>query len=376
MKFLLYTHSLISDWNHGNAHFLRGVMRELLALGHEAVALEPDDSWSRRMLVTNQGPAAIARFHAAFPELTAQIYGAKFDHEEALSNADVVIVHEWSDPELVARIGRAKASGGDFTLLFHDTHHRAVSAEPDIAALDLSACDCVLAFGESLRQRYLDAGWGSQVVTWHEAADTRLFRPFPEIPKGKDLIWIGNWGDDERSAEIHEFLVEPARRLRLSGSVRGVRYPSEALASLQATELEYGGWIANADAPAAFARHRATLHIPRRHYVDALPGIPTIRMFEALACGIPLISAPWDDVENLFRPGKDFLFARDGEDLSRKLYGLLQDGEQRRDLAAAGLETIKARHTCRQRIDELLTTIARIGTLRVRRQLASREAAE
>ncbi len=151
---------------------------------------------------------------------------------------------------------------------------------------------------------------------------------------------------------------------------------SEALASLQATELEYGGWIANADAPAAFARHRATLHIPRRHYVDALPGIPTIRMFEALACGIPLISAPWDDVENLFRPGKDFLFARDGEDLSRKLYGLLQDGEQRRDLAAAGIETIKARHTCRQRIDELLTTIARIGTLRVRRQLASREAAE
>lgn len=376
MRFLFYTHSLISDWNHGNAHFLRGVMRELIVLGHEAAALEPEDSWSRRMLLADQGPTAVTRFHKDFPELTTHIYGADFDHEEALSNADVVVVHEWTDPALVARIGKARVSGGDFTLLFHDTHHRAVSAEPDIAALNLREYDCVLAFGESLRQRYLDAGWGSQVVVWHEAADTRLFRPIPEMPKSKDLIWIGNWGDNERSAEIHEFLIEPARRLRLSGSVRGVRYPSDALKALQTTQLEYGGWIANADAPAAFARHRLTLHIPRQHYVHALPGIPTIRVFEALACGIPMISAPWDDAEGLFRPGKDFLFARDGESLSRLLQELLQDGDQRRELAAAGLETVKARHTCRHRADELLSTIARIGTLRARRQLASREAAE
>lgn len=375
MRFLFYTHSVISDWNHGNAHFVRGVMRELLALGHEAAALEPEDSWSRSMLVADQGQAAVDRFHESFPELTTHIYGADFDHEEALSNADIVVVHEWTDPALVARIGRARA-GGDFTLLFHDTHHRAVSAEPDIAALQLREYDCVLAFGESLRQRYLNAGWGSQVVTWHEAADTHLFRPIPDVPKSKDLIWIGNWGDDERSAEIHEYLIEPARHLRLSGSVRGVRYPSDALEALQTTELRYGGWIANADAPAAFAQHRATLHIPRRHYVHALPGIPTIRMFEALACGIPLISAPWDDAEDLFRPGTDFLFARDGETLSRLLQELLQDGEQRQELAAAGLETIKARHTCRHRAEELLSIIASIGTLRSRLQLASREAAE
>lgn len=375
MRFLFYTHSVISDWNHGNAHFLRGVMRELLDLGHEAAALEPEDSWSRSMLVADQGLAALDRFHETFPELTTHIYDADFDHEKALSDADVVVVHEWTDPELVARIGRARASG-DFTLLFHDTHHRAVSAEPDIAALQLREYDCVLAFGESLRQRYLKAGWGSQVVTWHEAADTRLFRPIPEMSRCKDLIWIGNWGDDERSAEVHEYLIEPACRLRLSGSVRGVRYPLDALEALQTTELRYGGWIANADAPAAFAQHRATLHIPRRHYVHALPGIPTIRMFEALACGIPLISAPWDDAEDLFRPGTDFLFARDGETLSRLLQELLQDGAQRQELAAAGLETIKARHTCRHRAEELFSTIASIGTLRARRQLASREAAE
>src|SRR5690242_13584472 len=104
MRFLFYTHSLVSDWNHGNAHFLRGVMRELVARGHQALALEPADGWSRANLVAEKGPAAVSRFDNDFPELRSVSYGASFDHEAALSNADVVIVHEWTDPLLVARI--------------------------------------------------------------------------------------------------------------------------------------------------------------------------------------------------------------------------------------------------------------------------------
>src|SRR5690606_11629032 len=107
--------------------------------------------------------------------------------------------------------------------------------------------------------------------------------------------------------------------LGLASEVRGVRYPEKALESLDRAGIRYGGWIANAEVPRAFARHRGTMHIPRRPYVEALPGIPTIRMFEALACGIPLISAPWDDTEGLFRPGNDFLYARNGEDMARLL---------------------------------------------------------
>ncbi len=70
-----------------------------------------------------------------------------------------------------------RRSGGHFALLFHDTHHRAVSDAAAIADLALQDYDAVLAFGEVLRQRYLRLGWGRQVFTWHEAADTRLFRP-------------------------------------------------------------------------------------------------------------------------------------------------------------------------------------------------------
>ena len=118
------------------------------------------------------------------------------------------------------------------------------------------------------------------------------------------------------------------------------------------------------------------MHIPRRPYVRSLPGIPTIRMFEALACGIPLVSAPWEDAEGLFRPGRDFLFARDGAEMRQHLRDILHDEALAQSLAASGLETIRARHTCRRRVDQLLSILADCGTPRVTDQLAAREAAQ
>lgn len=361
MRFLFYTHSLVSDWNHGNAHFLRGVMRALIARGHTAHALEPQDGWSRGNLLRDQGPAALERFADDFPDLVFQCYGSEFSHAAAVARADVVVVHEWTDPALIAELGRLRCVGGDFALLFHDTHHRAVSEREAIEVLKLADYDAVLAFGDTLRARYLAAGWGAKVYTWHEAADTALFRPHPQTQKIHDLIWIGNWGDGERSAELAAFLVEPVRSLGIGANVRGVRYPSEALAALGYAGIAYGGWIANAEVPQAFARHRVTIHVPRRPYVENLPGIPTIRMFEALACGIPLVSAPWDDVEGLFRPGQDFLVARDGAEMARHLRTVLNEPDLAACLAASGIESIRARHTCDHRAGELIKIVAALG---------------
>ncbi|NKE45452.1 glycosyltransferase [Roseomonas frigidaquae] len=360
MRFVFYTHSLVSDWNHGNAHFLRGVMRDLVARGHSALALEPEDGWSRQNLIREAGPAAVEAFAHSFPDLESQAYGDGFDHERATADADVVIVHEWTEPALVAQLGRLRRRGGGFRLLFHDTHHRAVSEREAIAGMMLQDYDGILAFGETLRQRYLEYGWGARVFTWHEAADDSLFRPVTAA-KAADLVWIGNWGDGERTEELHHFLMEPVKALSLTGNVHGVRYPDTALAALRESGLEYRGWIANAAVPTAFARHRVTLHIPRRPYVEALPGIPTIRVFEALACGIPLICAPWEDAEGLFRAGMDYLQARDSAQMQARLRDVLHDRDCARSLAAAGLETIQARHTCRHRVAELMDILRRLG---------------
>ena len=96
-----------------------------------------------------------------------------------------------------------------------------------------------------------------------------------------------------------------------------------------------------------------TVHVPRRPYVQALPGIPTIRPFEALACGIPLISSPWDDAEHLFAPGQDFLVARTGAEMKQHLQRLLTQPREADKLAAHGLATVLARHTCAHRVAEL-----------------------
>lgn len=357
MKIVLYTHSLVSDWNHGNAHFQRGFLSELASRGHEVLALEPRDGWSRANLVLEVGQDVETRFATLFPELAVQTYDEAFDHEAVLADADLVIVHEWTDAALVAKIGRLRQAGGTFTLLFHDTHHRAVSDSEAMAGLLLADYDGVLAFGESLTERYRACGWGRRVFTWHEAADIRRFYPLPAIEKDGDLVWIGNWGDDERTRELATFLIEPARVLGLSGTVHGVRYSRDALEHLGRSRLDYAGWIPNVEVPAAFARHRLTVHVPRRPYVEALPGIPTIRVFEALACGIPLISAPWDDAEGLFRPGQDFLVAQNGEHMTQCLVDVLHTPELAASLARSGLQRILSRHTCAHRIDQLLMIV-------------------
>lgn len=362
MHAVLFYHSLVSDWNHGNAHFLRGVVRELRARGHSVRVLEPAAGWSRAQLLADQGPAALERFARDFPGLSSETYELDaLDLGAALDGADVVVVHEWSDHELVRRVGEHRAAGGRYALLFHDTHHRTVTAPREIAAYDLRHYDAVLAFGEVIRERYVAQGWAREAFTWHEAADVALFRPLPEVSPDEDLVWVGNWGDEERTAELHEFLLRPVRRAGLSATVHGVRYPEEARAALDAAGLRYAGFLPNADVPRAFARRRVTVHVPRRPYVEALPGVPTIRVFEALACGIPLVCSPWRDVEGLFRPGEDYLVARTGDDMARHLRAVVNDRALADGLARSGRDTVLARHTCAHRVDELMTILRRLG---------------
>ena len=360
MRFVWFTHSLRSCWNHGNAHFLRGVLRELQAMGHRTLACEPANGWSLSNLMRDHGEAGLASFRAAFPDLAWRAHASRNDVAALVDGADVVVVHEWNAPELVAQLGALRRRGARFTLLFHDTHHRAVSDPAAIRAFDLDGFDAVLAFGETLSEVYRRWGWGDRVVTWHEAADTRLFHPPTNETAREGLVWIGNWGDGERGAEIEEFLLRPAQEIGLPLDIHGVRYPEDALRSLARHGARYRGWLPNSEAPEVFARHLATVHVPRRFYVERLPGIPTIRVFEALACGIPLVSAPWQDSEGLFRAGQDFLTARNGAEMTRHLRALRSDPALRQTLAASGLATIRARHSCAHRAQELLDHVARL----------------
>jgi spore maturation protein CgeB len=348
---------MLSDWNHGNAHFLRGVVGELVGRGHRVTTYEPRDAWSVENLVRDHGERALTEARAIYPFLDAVRYdAATLDLESALDGVDLVLVHEWNGRDLVRRLGDVRRQGGRFCLLFHDTHHRMITDPASMLAYDLSAFDGILAFGKVLADLYERRGWRGKVFVWHEAADTRIFRPLDGARDG-DLVFVGNWGDDERTAELTEFLLEPARDLRLLARVFGVRFPSHALAALTASGIAYGGWIPNFRVPQVFAQFKLTVHVPRSPYVRALPGIPTIRPFEAMASGIPLVSSWWDDAEGLFEPGRDFLMAKTGAAMKEHIRALLADPLAASELAAHGRRTVLARHTCAHRVDELLRIV-------------------
>jgi len=362
MKFALFYHSTVSCWNNGNAHFTRGVARALIRQGHAVTVYEPRNAWSRRNLVADHGPAVLRDLEMAVADIPRRTYDPSApDLDAILSGTDVVIVHEWTDPLVVERLGARHRGGGDFVLLFHDTHHRGVTAPEEIDRLPLEGYDAVLAFGGALQEVYERKGWGRRVYTWHEAADTTVFHPMPAVEPDKDLVWIGNWGDGERTRELHEFLIGPATELGLDTTIHGVRYPKAVQRALAAAGIRYKGWLPNHRAADAFAHARFTAHVPRRAYATLLPGIPTIRVFEALACGIPLISAPWSDCEHLFGDGC-YARAADGAAMRRCMRDVLHDAAYREAMVSAGLEAIRRRHTCDHRASELLAIIGQLQT--------------
>lgn len=359
LRFRLFAHSWISDWNHGNAHFLRGLASEIARLGHDVRCYEEVNSWSVKNLLQegDAGARALSGFRQAFPELQTRFYqaGQNFPRfaENELRGADVVIIHEWNDPAVVKSILDLKPKLG-FVALFHDTHHRAYTSPRQILRMPLQEFDGVLAFGEGIRRIYSEAFGVKRTWTFHEAADTVRFHP-ATAQKHTDVVWVGNWGDEERTRELEEFLVGPAAALRnRKFAVYGVRYPRAALHQLREAGIDFRGYLPNLDAPGTYANSCISLHVPRRFYANGLSGIPTIRMFEAMACGSPLLCSPWVDTEHLFSPGQDYICASSSTEMQAQIEFLLRDDAAREQLTRNGLKTIHSRHTCAHRAKELL----------------------
>jgi len=369
MKIILFCRSLISDWNHGSAHFLRGVVSELTARGVDVLVFEPKTTKGSGDFLPEPGTESVDGFKRAYPDIQVRSYDpATLDVHRALSGADAVIVQAWTDPDLVRRIGEHHTHKGHYVLLFNDAHHRVITEPEEAARFDLQNYDGVLAFGRVIRDLYMKEHLARDAWTWHEAADTRLFVPMQSQKEG-DLVWIGNWGDGDRSAEMREFLYGPVKSLGIRAKVYGAQFPSSAVREMERAGIEYAGWIPNFRVPEIFSKYRLTVHVPRKVFASALPGIPTIRVFEALACGIPLISAPWNDSERLFTRA-DFLTARSGEEMAAQISWVLHNEAAAREIASHGRRTVLEQHTCSHRADELLQIVDNAQREMARRQSA------
>ena len=346
-----FAHSWRSDWNHGNAHFLRGLTDELRKNGHEVRCYEAANAWSFvNLLSEEKANHSLRQFRTEFQDLDVRTYSEDLRDflGVELKDADVVVVHEWNSPQLADAVLSLRSRYG-FRVLFHDTHHRSYTRPEEIGQFRIKDFDGVLAFGEGIRRIYADVFKAKRAWTFHEAADTARFRPLEAADLG-EVNWIGNWGDEERTRELQEFLIQPIAALRLQrAAVYGVRYSQSAKWQLQDSGIAYWGYLPNLEAPRVYARCALTLHIPRRCYANGLSGIPTIRMFEALACGVPLICSPWTDVEGLFHPNQDYVSVPDGKAMQAEIAHLMADEKARRQISLNALNTILERHTCAHR---------------------------
>ncbi len=355
-RFALFYQSVISDWNHGNAHFLRGMMRALQARGHEVVCYEQRDNWSLSNLLT-RSPSAVDDFRAQFPDLRFERYtpGPELVEwlRERLSEADVALVHEWNEPHVIRLIGQLCRELGVHSL-FHDTHYRVVLDDAHRGELALEQFDDILAYSPSTAQRFRALGFDN-VHVLHEAADPTVFSPV-ELPKSTDVVFVGNYGDGDRSDELDQYVFAQRRALpHLRFAMYGVRYPDEVIARFRnGLDIQYGGWLANAQVPRVYSAARVVLHVPRRQYVELLPGTPTIRVFEALASGACLISLPWPDTDHLFEAGVDYAVANSPREMRELIAWLCADDAARARFGQHGRQTILDRHTCGHRADELL----------------------
>jgi spore maturation protein CgeB len=358
-SFAFFYQSVISDWNHGNAHFLRGMMRALQARGHSVICYEQADNWSLSNLLS-VNPRAIDEFVGSFPDLRFERYepGAGL-HEwvtDRLAAAEVAVVHEWNTPELVRLVGRVCRDLG-VRAFFHDTHYRVVLDDAYRASLGLEDYQAILAYSPSVAARYRKLGF-DRVHVLHEAADVSVFAPQP-VPKMTDVVFVGNYGDGDRSDELEDYVFGPRTSLpQLSYAVYGVRYPEHVVSRLNnGLDISYGGWLPNVLVPTVYSAARVVLHVPRRQYVNLLPGTPTIRVFEALATGACLISLPWEDTDHLFEVGQDFAVAHSPAEMRDLIAWLCADAVARSTFGEHGRRTILNRHTCGHRAEELLRVL-------------------
>src|SRR5437764_988677 len=119
LRFAFFAHSWISDWNHGNAHFLRGLVQELMRMGHPVRCYEERGSWSVSSLMSNEGllaQEAMRQFWSAFPQLDVRFYsvdeGLRSFLAEELRGTHIVVLHEWNRPELVNTVLSLKRTLG------------------------------------------------------------------------------------------------------------------------------------------------------------------------------------------------------------------------------------------------------------------------
>lgn len=353
MNIVILGLSITSSWGNGHATTFRGLVRVLVQQGHQVLFLERDAPWYAENRDLPHPPWGETAFYKSLAELQARFAGA-------VRQADLVVVGSYV-PEGIA-VGEWVTRTAQGVTAFYD-----IDTPVTLALLQRGECPYLSPALIPSYDLYLSFAGGpvlTQLETQHGArrarplfcsVDPTLYYPEPQEMHW-DLAYMGTYSDD-RQPPLERLLMEPARRWPGGRFlVAGPQYPETIQWPANVARQEH---LPPAAHRAFYNQQRFTLNITRADMVR-LGWSPSVRLFEAAACGVPIISDWWEGLDSFFVPGEEILIAHSADDMLRFLRDLTED--QRRAIGGAARIRVMAGHTAAHRATELEQYVREVQT--------------
>ncbi len=350
LRFVFLGLSITSSWGNGHATTYRGLVRELCAQGHDVLFLERDAPWYATNCDMPVPPFGRTKLYGSLDEL-------RDGYTSEVQNADFVLVGSYV-PDGVT-VGEWALDTARGVTAFYDIDTPVTLAKLErgdyeyIAPALIPRYDLYLSFSGGPTLTRLEQQWGSPSARpLYCSVDPALYYPDPSAAPIYDLGYMGTYSDD-RQPPLDSLLLDPARQWTQGRfAVAGPKYPVSIVWPPNVERIEH---LPPAEHCAFYGAQRATLNITRRDMIRAGYS-PSVRLFEAAACGTPIISDWWPGLDTFFTPDREILLARNSADTLRFLREL--DAETLADVGAQARKCVLARHTAAHRAREL-TSYAR-----------------
>lgn len=355
MRIVVFGLTITSSWGNGHATLWRALCRALARRGHRVTFFERDVPWY-----------AGARDLTELPGLDTIVYpdwGSVRDRaRQALAEADVGMVTSYC-PDGVAASALVLSSAVPVRAFYDlDTpvtlDRLATGERPDYLPPEgLGDFDLVLSFtgGAALTRLRSELG-ARHVQPLYGSVDPDAHRPVAPVESYRaDLSYLGTYAAD-RQPMLERLFVEVARRLPARRFlIGGAQYPQDFP---WAGNIFFVRHMPPPEHPAFFSSSRLTLNVTRRA-MAAMGWCPSGRIFEAAACGTPILSDWWEGLDHFYTPGEDILIAHDTADA---IAALELDQEELRRIAARARSRTLEEHGCDRRASELEAALEAVAS--------------
>jgi spore maturation protein CgeB len=343
--------SITSSWGNGHATNYRALVRELAERGHDVLFLERDAPWYAAQRDLPRPPWGRMELYDSLDDLEW--------HKDDVAAADLTVVGSYVPEGVAVAEWALERAGG--AVAFYDidtpvTLGKLRRGDREYLAPELvGRFDFYLSFTGGPTLEVLEEEFGARrAIAFHCLVDPQAYRPVEAAPRW-DLGYLGTYSDD-RQPVLERLLSEPAARLpEAAFAVAGPQYPESIRWPGNVERIEH---VAPGDHPAFYAAQRFTLNVTRAE-MRAAGWSPSVRLFEAAACGVPVISDRWEGLDSLFLPGEEILIADSADDVVGFLCEVGE--EERRAIAARARERVLAEHTAARRCGQLEREVAGVA---------------